>query len=203
MKTMKLTTTIVFLIVIALVGISCEKTKKDGLEEDQSAQIFSQHFYAFINDKPITVHSSLEKDRANFNGQWTGIGMANGGNINLYKVNVLLPKEISKEGYTSDLKFQIYNISKKTFLITGKDDSYNVKGTYIALRKKTGPAETDQKVYAANTKKKPFQIKITNYETIKGSLVPSVEGRLDGVLYNIKNSRDSIIIKNGEFKVRF
>ncbi|WP_133780792.1 DUF5025 domain-containing protein [Pedobacter nutrimenti] len=200
---MKCTSTIVFLVIFAIIGISCEKNKKIDPEVDQQAQVFSQHFYAFINDKPVTVHSSLEKNRALFNGQWTGIGMPKGSNINLYKVNVVVPKEAFKEGYASDLKFQIYNISKKTFFITGKDDYYNVTGTYIAMRKKTGPAETDQKIYAANIKKKPFQVLITNYETIKGSLVPLVEGRLNGVLYNIKNPSDSVVIKNGEFKVRF
>lgn len=200
---MRLTNTIVFLIVLSLVGISCEKTEKTDPDVDHAAQTFSQHFYAFINEKPVTVHSSLEKNRSDFNGQWTGIGQPNGSKINLYRVNVVLPKDSSKEGYEANLKFQIYNISKKTFLITGKDDYYNVTGTYIAMKKKTGPGETDQKVYAANTKKKPFKIQITNYQTLRGSLVPLVEGRLDGTLYNIKNPLDSIVIKNGEFTVRF
>lgn len=201
---MKWTVTIVFLITtISIFGISCEKAKKNDPDAEKSTAPFSQHFYAFINNKPITVHSSLEKNRDLFNGQWTGIGMPNGSNINLYKVNVVLPEEGSAGGLHSDLKFQIYNISKKTFLITGKDNYYNVTGTYIALKKQTGPAETDQKIYVAKPGKKPFEVQIITYESIKGSLVPLVEGKLNGVLYNVKNPLDSVVIKNGDFRVRF
>lgn len=50
--------------------------------------------------------------------------------------------------------------------------------------------------------KTPFKIKITRLEYPSRYADPIIEGTMDGVLYNLDNLQDSIIIKNATFGMR-
>ncbi|MBB2148262.1 DUF5025 domain-containing protein [Pedobacter gandavensis] len=175
--------------------LSCTKQEEQPLKKPE----YKQYFNAEINNKSIQIQNNLFKDRENLTGSWTGVGMNNRDQIDMYTVRVILPK--AQFPSNSVLNFQVFDIKKKAYYLNDAAKYLERLSTHIFLAKNSG---TDSTVlYTTNNLKKPFEIKITKYELLNDSFVPIVGGKLYGVLYNVKNMTDSVTIYNGDFEVRF
>lgn len=177
--------------------------KKEPIPAKEEKQEFIQYFGAVINDVNVNIRNTQDKDRTKLHGQWTGVGMGNGQQIPMYTVDVNLPKEAPQDLFEPKLRLQIFDIHHGLFLLDGTNSYYESFASHIALFKRYGNGNNEVKSYVAHPSKKPFAVEITRYEYPEGSGVPYVGGKLNGVLYNEKNLQDSIVIKNGQFEVRY
>lgn len=173
--------------------LSCKKQAQQPVEKQE----YTQYFNALVDSIPIQIKNSFDKDRSNFMGSWTGVGMKNGDQMEMYTVKAVLPKEQFPS--KSVLNFQIFDIKRKAYHINS--NYLEAFSTHIFLVKNAGTAT--QAIYTTNDLKKPFEIEITKYEFPNGRHPPIVGGKLNGVLYNEKSTADSISIYNGNFEVRF
>ncbi|WP_316821221.1 DUF5025 domain-containing protein [Pedobacter gandavensis] len=195
MKTTNAHLKLLLCFIVLLICYSCKKEKAPTKEETE----YTQYFNAVIGSKPITIQNSLAKDRNLFKGSWTGVGMSNGNQIEMYTIKAILPKETLKAH--AELNFQIFDIKKNTYHIDNADFFEKSLSTYIYLKKYDDL--NNEAIYSTDKTKKSFEIEITKYEFPNESLTPVVRGTLSGVLYNVKDLRDSITIKNGDFEVRY
>ncbi|MBC8986705.1 DUF5025 domain-containing protein [Pedobacter sp. N36a] len=195
---MKTTNTHLKLLLCFTVLLICYSCKKEIVQTKEETE-YTQYFSAVIGSKSITIQNSLSKDRSLFKGSWTGVGMSNWDQIEMYTIKTILPKEALK--VNAELNFQIFDIKKNTYHIDKADFFEKSLSTYIYLKKYDD--FNNETIYSANKAKKPFEIKITKYDFPNESLTPVVRGTLSGVLYNVKDLRDSITIKNGDFEVRY
>jgi hypothetical protein len=174
--------------------------KKESIPQKEEKQEYVQFFGAVINNNNINVLNTQSKDRWKLHGQWTGVGMGDGRQIPMYTVDVTLPKEATQDLYDPKLRLQLFDIHHGLFLLDGTNAYSESFASHIAIFKGSG---NDFKAYVAHPSKKPFAVEITKYEYPEGSGVPYVGGKLNGVLYNENNLQDSVVIKNGQFEVRF
>jgi ferredoxin len=177
--------------------------KKEAIPQKEEKQEFVQFFGAVINDTNINILNTQSKDQSKLHGQWTGVGMANGREIPMYTISVVLPKDTPQDLFDPKLSVQIFDIHPGLFLLNGANSYYEDFASHIVLLKRYGSNNGDFKAYVAHPSKKPFEVEITRYQYPEGSIVPYVGGKLNGVLYNEKNLQDSIVIKSGKFEVRF
>ncbi len=184
-----------------LTAILALSSCKKEIAQTQKKQEYIQHFNATVAGKSVRIQNSLNKDRIQFNGSWTGVGMGNGTQLEMYTVRVTLPKEVLGRADESKLRFQIFDIQRKEYQINGDKLYEKDFSTHIYLQNSVG--KSNDVIYTTSSLKKPFKIEITKYELPKGSLVPIVGGKLNGVLYNTKDLTDSILIHDGDFEVRF
>ncbi|WP_316839797.1 DUF5025 domain-containing protein [Pedobacter gandavensis] len=182
-----------------LAAFSLSSCKKESpVKEEKKADI--QYLKATIDGQSISLQKT-DNDRTVFYGSWTGLGMGNGAKIDIYTVDVNLPKASLSSTDVFRLSFQIYDVKKRKYEMEGDLSDRTDFGAYIYAVKK--PDLGENVLYSTSSLKKPFHIEITKYEYPKNSLIPIVGGKFNGVLYNTKNLLDSIVVKNGEFEVRY
>lgn len=196
---MKPITRFSLIVCCSILSLSC---KKEAIPTEQKAEPYVQHFSANINGTSVSIKNTIDNNRGLLRGSWTGVGIGTKPMINMYTVNVLLPKAVPYMDYDSKLIFQIFDIKTGLNRITGEDDYYKDFGTFIAITRRTGDRSNDI-MYTANKQKKPFEVSISRYEIPKNSMTPIVGGTLRGVLYNTKNIQDSIVIDQAKFEVRY
>ncbi|MCX2450124.1 DUF5025 domain-containing protein [Pedobacter sp. PLR] len=182
-----------------MIGFSLSSCTKEQVQQEEK-QAFTQYFKGTVGTQAINVRNTLrDDDRSQLQGSWSGLDIAIGNQIEIYTVNVKLPKELLNTTNEAKLRFQINNIQKKQYQIN-VDDPYETDfGTFIYLMK--NPGLDNQVIYQTSSLKKPFNIEITKYEFPNGDILPMVGGKLNGVLYNEKNLMDSVVIQNGDFEV--
>lgn len=177
--------------------LSC---KKDVPPVEKEEQEHIQYFEAVINGEKVRVESTYSWNRDKLNGHRTEIGFDGGAREDMYNLNVTLPQK--NEGLVSKIRFQILDLDRRTQKITGEVPYYNSAGTFIVYYKKPENKEDDPEFYVPHADK-PFIAEITKIEYPEWSVIPYVGGKLHGVLYSEINPRDSIIIEDGMFEVRF
>lgn len=165
------------------------------MEEEQE---YIQYFEALINGKEVRVESSYSKNRENLRGSWTGVSFGNGPQIAMYTINVTFPGE---EEFVPKLRFQVFDLSKRKQEVTHENSYHENFGTYVVYVKDPENEEDEATVYAPGSK--PFIIEITKIDYPEGSSIPYVGGTLNGVLYSRDNPKDSVIIENANFEVRY
>lgn len=186
------------IVLAALLFTAC---KKESIAEKPKKKEYIQFFDAQIGNQQVAIRNSIDNNRTIFRGNWTGVGNGKGQFTDMYAVDVQLPNEQSSGVKELKLRFQIFDIKKKKYQITGEDRFYKDFGTYIGLVKSLG--NSNGVLYVPNVNKQPFEIEITKYEFVNGGGAPIVGGTLSGTLYNEKNADDFIVIKNGKFEVRY
>lgn len=174
--------------------------KKESAETPKK-QEHLQYFKATVDNKPVGIELPMGENRELYNGSWTGVGMANGEEKEMYTVHVALPKELLNSNRGSVLRFQIFDIKKKEYQISNDAPGPNNLSSHVFLWKDAG-AEGET-TYSTSSLKKPFKVEITKYESPYKSNLRTVGGKLSGVLYNTKNLMDSIVIQNGSFEVGY
>lgn len=194
---MKIFSRFFFAIVAVMLLFSCKKQKTEAPVKEPYIQFINVQ----IAGKYLEIKGSIDRNRDIFSGSWTGIGYGDGTQKEMYTVNVIVPNTFLNTTLASRLQFRIFDIEKKEYRLSGNDPYKQSFASSISLVTNLGLA--DSKVYTTNETKPPFKIEINRYEKPKGSGVPFVGGKLSGVLYNVKNLQDSIVIKDGVFDVRF
>jgi hypothetical protein len=168
---------------------------------------YVQYFNGAIDGKKVDIktattvsyHPCENCNVESVSGDWTGYGSIN---KDAYVVSVFLAKDKPNDAQMPKLKFRVFDIKPGDFKITGEEDIYNPLASYILIIKKEKAGE-DNKLYAPNPQKHPFEIAINKYEFKPDSGLPFVGGKLNGVLYNTKNQQDSIVLKDCNFEVRY
>lgn len=174
---------------------SCKKQISEKAEEP----IRVQYLKAEIGSQSIDIRKT-DNDRNLFYGSWTGVGMATGTQIDMYSVELNLSKVLLVSNEVSKLRFQIFDIKTKQYQID-HDFSFPIDfTTYIYMIKNAGGK--NEVIYSTSRLKKPFSIEVKRFEYPNDSIIPIVGGKFNGVLYNTKNLKDSVVIENGEFEVR-
>ncbi|PYF77124.1 DUF5025 domain-containing protein [Pedobacter nutrimenti] len=173
----------------------CACKKEHPIPKPPPEKEYVQYFKGFISEKPLLVTQS------GISGDWTGLSSVSAPDMEVYRVIVNLQETYAGRLQTSFLRFQLFNMKNRTFKISGHEPILDLRNSYIFLNKKLGPNDEDAKFYTPNNLKKPFEINITRYEYLKNSGLPYVKGTLNGVLYNIKDITDSIVIRDGDFDV--
>ncbi|WP_316753800.1 DUF5025 domain-containing protein [Pedobacter gandavensis] len=181
------------------IGFSLSSCTKEEVQQEEK-KAFIQYFKANLGSQTMNVSNALkDDDRSQLQASWTGVDIAIGKQLEVYVVNVKLPKALLNTTKESHLKFQIYDIKKKQYQIN-VDDPYETDfGTFIYLVK--NPGMDNEVEYTTSSFRKPFVLEITKYERPNGDIVPVVGGKLNGVLYNPKNLMDSVVIQNGDFEL--
>lgn len=180
--------------------VSLFSCKKQTVEVPKNEK-YIQYFKADIAGQTLDLKSSIDENRDLFRGSYTEIGFGDGTFKEMYTVNVAVPNTLLNTSIQSKLQFQLFDIKKGVYQLSN-DDSYQKDfSSHIYLVTNLGMQ--DSKLYTTNEKKPPFNISITRYEKVKGSMIPFVGGKLNGVLYNVKDLKDSIVIDNGVFDVRY
>ncbi|WP_316799619.1 DUF5025 domain-containing protein [Pedobacter frigidisoli] len=193
MKTHNTILTLLFPVLL----FSCKKDPAETTEK----QPYVQYFKADVAGQSLDIKGSNSTNREIFRGSRTIIGDADGTQHEMYTVNVALQATVLNTTSPSKLQFQIFDIRPKEYQLANGDAYQKNFSTHIFLVTDLG--RPDSKLYTTSAVKSPFHIVISKYDMPKDSGIPFVGGKLDGVLYNVKNLQDSIVIRNGVFDVRF
>jgi hypothetical protein len=188
--------TLTFICVIfATLSISCNKKETIEIKSD----IDSQTLRMQINGQDWVSTSHNSSDREALHGQYTEFG-----NKGLFTPMYTITATKKVDSQSQGFRIQIYNLGKTgDYFISGADDIYKSSSTHVVYSKRLSNAEDDVVMYTANPQKSPFKVVIKNYDIPYGSLLPTVGGSFEGVLFNMKNKLDSVIISEGSFEVRY
>ena len=187
---------IIFCVIISLFT-ACEKEHTEVIAKDS----YIQYFQANIAGKPINIEGPIATNRDIFQGSWTILGNSDGTSNEMYTVNVKVPKDVLNTTISSILRFQIFDIKAREYLINSKNAFQKDFSTHIYLVTELGTSAS--KTFTTTESKTAFKISISKYEKPKDGSVPFVGGNLNGVLYNTRDLQDSIVIKDAAFEVRF
>lgn len=106
--------------------------------------------------------------------------------INDYEAVIEYP--VSKGGW--GIKLRICPLEQKLYEIKG--DSFSVDESMIAVKYQ----DLSNNVYTYYPLKGSFKINITRYEKLKELICPTIEGSIEGTLYNVDDPLDFIEIKD-------
>ncbi|MFD2289087.1 DUF5025 domain-containing protein [Pedobacter petrophilus] len=182
---------------VSLSFFSCEK----NITETTIKEKYTQYFNANIAGQSLNIKGSIDENRDIFSGSWTGVGNSDGTQKDMYRVKVTVPRTFLNTTLDAKLSFQVYDIKPGIYLLSDAKAYQKDFANHMYLATNVGLENSN--FYTTNEQKNPFKIEITKYEKPKDSSVPIVGGKINGTLYNIKNLRDSIVIKDGVFEVRF
>ena len=196
-RCMKKMTAYLFYLTFFVSVLSC---KKQDFKVSQK-KTYIQYFKANVAGQTLDIKNSIDENRHIFRGQYSEIGYGNGIFKEMYTINVAVPKTILNTSIDTKLQFQIFDSGIGKYEISSSDSYKGSFNTHVYIVTDLGMPSG--KTYTTHETKAPFNILITRYEKAANSALPFVGGKLDGVLYNVKDLQDSIVIKDGSFDVRF
>lgn len=170
---------------------ACEKEKSTPLPEEEY-----YGFNALIGEKQIELkYSEYEKWITTQNGSID--------QVTTYGVIVDLSKDYVNNLVQPKLAFQLYDLEEKLYKIDTQELYPDLRENRITISKIPLSLDSERVVYAPNPNKEAFEIRVISIEYHAYSMIPTVSGSLQGILYNINNDQDSITIKNGNFTLRY
>ncbi len=150
------------------------------------------------------VSNIASKNREILKGSFSVIRYAQGQTRQMYNIDVAIPALDGNISTKSRLKIQLEHIKPGIFNITGNDSIFQpLAGSFAVLSIRTAANSHTLVQYTASTKKQPFRVQVTGFDYPAYSSTPTVTGTFNGTLYNTQNINDSVIVKNGTFKVRY
>lgn len=148
------------------------------------------YFKGDLNDKPISIENT-DYDL-------------------LIHDSIYILKYIKADGTTLDEPEEQFGFS---VLVFGEDEpelgiflaplkkrKYEIKGDYHAPDSSMFSIQSDKVKYFPI--KEPVKLEITDIRYPEPGRIPIIEGKMEGVLYNLNNPQDSIIFKNITFGAR-
>lgn len=169
---------------------ACEKEESFPLPEEEY-----HGFNALIGEKQVDVkYSETEKLITTQNGSID--------QVKTYGVIVDLSKDNVNNLMKTVLTFHLYDLQEKLYKIDTQG-LYGLRENRVTFSHIPLTLSVERVVYAPNPNKEAFEIRVTDIEYHAYSMIPTVSGSLQGILYNVSNDQDSITIKNGDFKLRF
>lgn len=190
---------LLFLIIICLaIMTSC---KKDNIPIKEESAVYVQYFEGLINGEKIRVESSYEENRDKLFGQLTGLSRGTEKQYAMYTLNVTFPQG-GKNDIGGKMRLNFFDLDKRKQEIKGDFSYHDTFDTFIVYYRSSDKAK-DGKEFFVPKENQPFIAEITRYEYPKNSIIPYVGGKLNGVLYSELNPKDSVVVSDATFDVRF
>lgn len=153
----------------------------------------SEYFEAMVDEKEVSVKNG---DAGHFVSAQYGLDAG----IKRYVLTINLNKADLQKGKSVNLQFQLYDFKIGLYRISNQGiDNTPQENRIILVSTGNGTENT----YAPRFDKPPFEIEISKIKYHNYSEVPAVSGRLNGILYNTPDFRDSLVITKGSFSSRY
>ncbi|WP_342644541.1 DUF5025 domain-containing protein [Mucilaginibacter sp. CSA2-8R] len=178
--------------------------KQDSVSSGKQPAEFSQQLAANIAGKAVVLNNTMSQNREILKGMFTMFGDNGGQRRQMYNIDAAISALDGDINTKSTFRIQLNNVKTGIFDITGEDSVFQpLTGSYAVLSIRSAANSYSLVLYTASVKKQPFKVQVTGFEYPPYSSIPTVTGTFNGVLYNTQNIADSVIVKNGAFKVRF
>lgn len=168
--------------------VSCDKEPSDIVEE---YPWYLGYFKGAVNDTTVSIENTSEKHIIK-----SGVYINSSSGQEHYNWVTPINDNCYLTLYIVPLKEMIQHISNGYFV--EDDESAWTSIAKITKIVNTNNASSDIVYYPS---KQPVTVTIENVHFGKGSGMPYVKGKIDGIFYNINNPTDSITISNALFGI--
>lgn len=93
------------------------------------------------------------------------------------------------------MKLQLQPVDKKLYIIQG--DQFKADSSMVSFEHK----DMDSHLTTYLPLKTPLKINVTRFQIYEKLICPTIEGSIEGILYNTENFQDSITLKNFIFEI--
>jgi hypothetical protein len=181
----KLRIRLLLVVGLMILGFGCKKN-------NESENLVPLNSFSMVLNDQLWQPSTIDDDLcySTFACEWSAIGQTPLYTIRAYKDSQ------SKVDYTSSNIFRLQIMNVQSVGVYNINDSYGDFTSYARFIKNESG---NQKIYENSVTKTTSIVRIDEMLPKEGSCLVGIKGTFSGILYNVNNQNDSIIIEDCKF----